>query len=146
MKNLHLYNIPIAYMLLYVVAILLSGIWLFLLSQGLAGGDILGIIQKISDTPLTKSLQGIIEVATPHMFAIGTLIFVVAHFLLFSTKVSKRVSLFVSLLLFASALLNILAYLFISLGFLVSGWIKLFAMGLFVLVFVFMLGLVAFSL
>lgn len=133
-------------MLLYVVAILLSGIWLFLLSQGLAGGDILGIIQKISDTPLTKSLQGIIEVATPHMFAIGTLIFVVAHFLLFSTKVSKRVSLFVSLLLFASALLNILAYLFISLGFLVSGWIKLFAMGLFVLVFVFMLGLVAFSL
>lgn len=146
MKNLHLYNIPIAYMLLYVVAILLSGIWLFLLSQGLAGGDILGIIQKISDAPLTKSLQGIIEVATPHMFAIGTLIFVVAHFLLFSTKVSKRVSLFVSLLLFASALLNILAYLFISFGFFVSGWIKLFAMGLFVLVFVFMLGLVAFSL
>ncbi len=133
-------------MLLYVVAILLSGIWLFLLSQGLAGGDILDIIQKISDAPLTKSLQGIIEVATPHMFAIGTLIFVVAHFMLFSTKVSKRVSLFVSLLLFASALLNILAYLFISFGFFVSGWIKLFAMGLFVLVFVFMLGLVAFSL
>ncbi len=146
MKNLHLYHIPIAYMLLYVVAILFSGIWLFLLSQGLASADILQTFTHIVTTPEPKSLHSFIEVATPHMFAMGTLIFVVAHFMLFSTKVSKKLSLTVSLVLFVVALFNISAYLFISFGLVVSGWIKLFSMGLFVLVLVFMLGLVAFSL
>ena len=146
MKNLHLYNIPIAYMLVYVVAILLSGVWLFLLSQGLASSDILVTLINIVNTPEPKSLHQFIEVATPHMFAMGTLIFVVAHFMLFSTKVSQKLSLRVSLLLFAVALFNISAYLFISFGFIVSGWIKLLSLLLFILVFIVILGLVAFSL
>ena len=146
MKNLYLYNIPIAYMLVYVIAILLSGVWLFLLSQGLASSDILQTLTKIINTPEPKSLHQFIEVATPHMFAMGTLIFVVAHFMLFSTKVSQKLSLRVSLLLFAVALFNIFAYLLISFGFIVSGWIKLLSLLLFVLVFMVMLGLVAFSL
>jgi len=146
MKNLHLYNIPIAYMLVYVVAILVSGLWLFLLSQGLASADILQTLTNIVNAPEPKSLHNFIEVATPHMFAMGTLIFVVAHFMLFSTNVSKKFSLTVSLLLFTVALFNISAYLLISFGLVVSGWIKLFSMALFVLVFVVMLGLVSFSL
>ncbi|RLA69686.1 MAG: hypothetical protein DRG09_05190 [Epsilonproteobacteria bacterium] len=146
MKKLHLYHIPIAYMLLYVVAILISGIWLFLLSQGLASADILQTLTHIATTPEPKSLHNFIEVATPHMFAIGTLIFVVAHFMLFSTNVSKKFSLRISLMLFTVALFNVLAYLFISFGLVVSGWIKLFSLALFVLVFLFMLGMVAFSL
>ena len=146
MKNLHLYNIPIAYMLVYVVAILLSGVWLFLLSQGLASSDILVTLINIVNTPEPKSLHQFIEVAAPHMFAMGTLIFVVAHFMLFSTKVSQKLSLRVSLLLFAVALFNIFAYLLISFGFIVSGWIKLLSLLLFVLVFIVILGLVVFSL
>ncbi len=146
MKNLHLYTIPIAYMLVYVVAILVSGLWLFLLSQGLASADILQTLTNIVNAPEPKSLHNFIEVATPHMFAMGTLIFVVAHFMLFSTNVSQKFSLTVSLLLFTVALFNISAYLLISFGLVVSGWIKLFSMALFVLVFVVMLGLVAFSL
>ena len=146
MKNLHLYNIPIGYMLLYIIAILFSGVWLFLLSQGLTSGDILTTMTKIIDTPAEKSLHGIIEVATPHLFAMGTLIFVVAHFMLFSTKISKKVSLYISLLLFTVALLNISAYLFISFGLVVSGWIKLLSLGLFVLVFFILLGMVSVSL
>ena len=146
MKNLHLYTIPIAYMLVYVVAILVSGLWLFLLSQGLASADILQTLTNIVNAPEPKSLHNFIEVATPHMFAMGTLIFVVAHFMLFSTNVSQKFSLTVSLLLFTVALFNISAYLLISFGLVVSGWIKLFSMVLFVLVFVVMLGLVAFSL
>ena len=146
MKNFHLYNIPIAYMLVYIVAILLSGLWLFLLSQGLASSDILQTLTKIINTPEPKSIHQFIEVATPHMFAMGTLIFVVAHFMLFSTKVSQKISLSVSLLLFAVALFNISAYLLISFGFIVSGWIKLLSLLLFVLMFIVMLGLVAFSL
>lgn len=133
-------------MLVYVLAILVSGIWLFLLSQGLASTDILQTLTNIVNAPEPKSLHNFIEVATPHMFAMGTLIFVVAHFMLFSTNVSQKFSIIVSLVLFTVALFNISAYLFISFGFVVSGWIKLFSMALFVLVFVIMLGLVAFSL
>ena len=109
MKNLHLYTIPIAYMLVYVVAILVSGLWLFLLSQGLASADILQTLTNIVNAPEPKSLHNFIEVATPHMFAMGTLIFVVAHFMLFSTNVSQKFSLTVSLVLFTVALFNISA-------------------------------------
>lgn len=146
MKNLHLYTIPIAYMLVYVVAIIVSGLWLFLLSQGLASADILQTLINIVNAPEPKSLHNFIEVATPHMFAMGNLIFVVAHFMLFSTNISQKFSLIVSLLLFTVALFNISSYLLISFGLVVSGWIKLFSMALFVLVFAVMLGLVAFSL
>ena len=133
-------------MILYVVAILLSGVWLFLLSQGLNSADIFTIFEKISAEPVEKSLYGIIEVATPHMFAMGTLIFIVAHFMLFSTRVPKKVSLFLSVLLFSVALFNISAYLFISFGVVVSGWIKLLSIVLFVTLFFVLLGMVAFSL
>lgn len=146
MRNLHLYTIPIAYMLAYIVAILFSGLWLFLLSQGLASADILQTLTNIVNGPEPKSLHNFIEVATPHMFAMGTLIFVVAHFMLFSTNVSQKFSLTVSLLLFTVALFNISAYLLISFGLVVSGWIKLFSIALFMLVFAVILGLVAFSL
>jgi len=146
MKHLKLYHIPIAYMLVYVVAILATGMWLFLLSQGLGSSDIVQTLTQIATLPEPKSIHNFIEVATPHMFAMGTLIFVVAHFMLFSTKFSQKFSLIVSLLLFVVALLNISAYLFISLGVVVSGWIKLLSLGLFVLLFLLLLCMVAFSL
>ncbi len=147
MKNLALYKIPIGYMLIYVVLILVSGLWLFLLSQGLDSSEsMIHTIQTIIHTPKPKSLHNFIEVAAPHVFAIGTLIFVVAHFMLFSTKISQKVSLIVAMLLFTVALFNIFAYLVISVGLLVSGWIKLVSLLLFMLLFLLMLGLVAFSL
>ena len=145
MKNLNLYHIPIAYMLVYVIAILATGVWLFLLSQGLGSSDILQTLTQISMFPKTKSLHNFIEVATPHMFAMGTLIFVVAHFMLFSTKISQRFSLRISVLLFIVALLNIAAYLLIITGVVVSGWVKLLSLGLFVLLFLMLLAMVAFS-
>ena len=146
MKNLKLYHIPIAYMLVYILAILATGMWLFLLSQGLGSSGILQTLMRIATVPEPKSIHNFIEVATPHMFAIGTLIFVVAHFMLFSTKISQRFSLRVSVLLFIVALLNILAYILIIFGVVVSGWIKLLLLGLFVLLFLLLLGMVAFSL
>jgi len=146
MKNLKLYHIPIVYMILYVVALLVTGIWLFLLSQGLDSSQLLATLSKIVESPAPKSIHNFIEVATPHMFAIGTLIFVVAHFMLFSTKVSHKFSLRLSLTLFIVALLNIVAYLPIIFGLVVSGWVKLLALGLFVLLFLVLLGMVAFSL
>ncbi len=147
MKNLSLYHIPISYMLLYAVLILGTGIWLFLLSQGLAGSEgITATLSKIIASPEPKSLHNFIEVATPHMFAMGSLLFVAAHFMLFSTKISQKTSLIISMLLFVFLLFNIFSYGTISLGFVVSGWIKLFSMFLFVGMFLLLLGMVAFSL
>ena len=133
-------------MLLYTVAILLSGVWLFLLSHGLGEKGIGTTLHTIIYMPVLKSIYGLMEVATPHLVSIGMLIFLVAHFLLFSTKVSKAFSQKVSILLFIVAFANILAYFLISFGLLTSGWVKLLLMSGFVLLFVFVLLLVAFSL
>lgn len=146
MKNLKLYHIPIAYMILYAIALLVTGIWLFLLSQGLSSSELFSTLLKVVENPAPKSIHNFIEVATPHLFAIGTLIFVVAHFMLFSTKFSQKFSLKISVSLFIVALINICAYLLIIFGFVVSGWIKLLSLVLFVLLFLLLLGMVAFSL
>jgi len=147
MKNIALYAIPIKYMLLYVVLILVSGVWLFLLSQGLNSSEsVMHTFKNIISVPEAKSIQGLVEVLTPHLFAMATLIFVAAHFMLFSTKVSQKVSLIVAMLLFVFALFDIFSYFFITFGWFVSGWIKILSMLAFVLLFVLMLGLLAFSL
>jgi len=147
MKHIALYSLPIRYMLLYIILILISGLWLFLLSQGYESSEsIIKTLQHIIISPVEKSLQGLVEVAAPHLFAIGTLIFVTAHFMLFSTKVSPKTSLRVAMLLFIFALLDIFAYFAISFGLVVSGWIKLAALSGFVLLFLLMLGVVGFSL
>lgn len=146
MKNLYLYKIPIIYMLVYTLAILFSGVWLFLLSQGLEKEGVSATLLNIIHLPVTKSIYGLIEVATPHLVSMGMLIFLVAHFLLFSAKVSKAFSKKVSILLFIVAFANILAYFSISFSLFSSGWIKLLLMAAFVLLFVFVLLLVAFSL
>ena len=133
-------------MLVYTLAILFSGVWLFLLSQGLEEEGVSATLLNIIHLPVTKSIYGLIEVATPHLVSMGMLIFLVTHFLLFSAKVSKAFSKKVSILLFIVAFANIFAYFSISFGLFSSGWIKLLLMAAFVLLFVFVLLLVAFSL
>ena len=60
-------------MLIYVVLILLSGLWLFLLSQGLDNSEsVMHTLNNVINTPAAKSVEGLIEVVTPHLFAIGT--------------------------------------------------------------------------
>jgi hypothetical protein len=146
MKKLALYHLPIAYMLFYAIAILLSGLWLFLLSQGLASHDILPLFNKILNNPQPKSLHTFIEITTPHIFAIGILLFTLTHFLLFSNKISHTFSRKISILFFCIALFNILAYLPITLGLVFLGWIKLLSLGLFILLFLLLLGILGFSL
>lgn len=147
MKYLSLYTIPIAYMIVYVVLILFTGVWLFMLSQGLNSSDgVINTLINIVNTAESKSLHNFIEVAAPHMFAMGSMVFVVAHFMLFSTKISQKSSLIVSMLLFVFALFDIFSYGVIILGWVVSGWIKLLAMSLFILLFLLMLFMVTLSL
>lgn len=134
-------------MLLYTVLLLGSGLWLFLLSQGLASSEgIAATLEKIILTPEPKSMHNFVEVATPHMFAMGSLVFVVAHFMLFSTKISQKISLIVSMILFVFLLFNIFSYGLISFEILSSGWIKLLSMLLFTGVFLLLLVMVGISL
>jgi len=147
MKNLALYRIPIAYLLFYVIAILVTGIWLFLLSQGLDSSEgFNALLLEIIAKPEMKSLHNFVEVAAPHMFAMGAMVFVVAHFMLFNTKVSQKRSLMLSSLLYIAMFGNIFAYLAIMFGFVLSGWIKILSILLFVGLFLILLGMVAFSL
>ncbi len=128
MKNINLYKIPIIYMLIYVILILISGVWLFFLSQ-----------ENIIISPADKSLHNLVEVATPHLFAIGIVIFVVAHFLLFSTKIKQKNALKLSIWLYIFALLNIGSYFLISIGWFVLGWIKILSLFGFLLLFILLL-------
>ncbi|HEY9130085.1 MAG TPA: hypothetical protein VIN02_09615 [Sulfurovum sp.] len=147
MKHSAFYKIPVVYMLIYTVLILISGLWLFLLSQGFDTIESLtNTLQNVINTPADKSIEGVIEVVTPHLFAIGSLIFVVAHFMLFSTKVPQNLSLKLAIVLFVFALFDIFSYFAIIFGLAVSGWIKLLSMSLFVLSFLLMIGLVGLSL
>ena len=147
MTMFKLYRIPIAYLLLYVLAILATGLWLFLLSQGLQSSEsILTLLKEIAQKPETKSLHNFVEVAMPHMFAMGTMVFVLAHFMLFSTNIREKHSLWVAMILYGTMFLNIFAYLLIIFGVLTSGWIKLLSLALFLLLFLLMLGMVLFSL
>lgn len=147
MKNIALYSLPIRYMLIYVILILMSGVWLFLLSQGLECSEgIIATLKSVITAPADKSIEGLIEVAAPHLFAIGTLIFVTAHFMLFSTKFSQKISLVVAMFLFIFALFDIFSYFAIAFGVVVSGWSKLVALSGFIFLFLLMLGLVGFSL
>lgn len=147
MKKLSFYKIPIAYLLVYVLGLLFTGVWLFLLSQGLTDqGSISATLSKITATPEAKSIHNFVEVATPHIFAMGTLVFVVAHFMLFSTKISQKVSLIVSMILFVLMFANIFSYLLITFGIVSSGLIKLVSVGLFVGMFLILLGMVVLSL
>lgn len=147
MKNLSLYRIPITYMLIYVLLILVTGLWLFLLSQGLNNSDgVMSTLISIVYSPAPKSLHNFIEITAPHMFAVGSMVFVVSHFMLFSTKISQKTSLIVAMLLFVFMLLNIFSYGAISLGLLVSGWVKFLSLSIFLLLFLLMLFMVALSL
>jgi len=134
-------------MIVYVILILFTGIWLFLLSQGLNSSDgFMDTVISIINSPEPKSIHNFIEVATPHMFAIGAMVFIVSHFMLFSTKISQKTSLIVFVLLSVFALFNIFSYGLITLGFIISGWIKLVSIFIFVLLFLLMLFMVAVSL
>ena len=144
-KDIHLYSIAIAYMLLYIAGVLLSGVWLFLLSQGMEG-SILHAVASLIDSPAAKSWHNFIEIATPHLFGMGLSLFVVAHFLLFSTKIPQWWSLRFAVVLFAVMFLDIFAYGPIISGVVVSGWVKLAAVFLFVVLFVVLSGMVAVSL
>ncbi len=147
MKRYPYYRIPIGYMLLFAFFIFASGVWLFLLPQGLAQtGSLAAALQQLGHSPAAKSWQQFVEIATPHLFAMGVLIFIVAHFLLFSTKISRHFSMRLGFWLYIAALADIFAYALIIAGIVTNGWIKLAVLAIFALLFLLLFGAIAVSL
>ncbi len=144
-KDIHLYRIGIAYMLLFVLGVLLSSAWLFLRSQEMED-EMLQAVASIIDSPAAKSWHNFIEIGTPHLFGMGLTLFVVAHFLLFSTKIPQRWSMRLSVILFGLMFFDIFAYGLIIAGVVVSGWVKLVGVLSFIVLFIILLGWVAVSL
>ncbi|HFS85352.1 MAG TPA: hypothetical protein ENK72_01910, partial [Epsilonproteobacteria bacterium] len=127
--NFSLFKIPVAYMLLYILLILFTGVWIFALSQGFdCDQGVWGTVQRLIESPAEKSWHGFIEVTAPHLFAISLSVFVVSHFMLFSTRFSGKSAMRLFIGLYLSALVNIFAYGMVLPGVVESGWVKLAAL------------------
>jgi len=117
------YKVSIRYFLLMTLMLLLTGIWMLLLHTSLSVDD-------FSNYYVQKSVFGILEVSTPHLFAMGTVIFILTHFL----SLNKRNSSFESKLTLALFTVMIISNLS---GFIISEqttylvWVKIISTVLF---------------
>jgi hypothetical protein len=73
------YAIVIRYFLLMLLMLFLTGTWLFLLHTSFN-------IESFTNYYVQKSVFGLLEVTTPHLFAMGTVIFILTHFLSLNKK------------------------------------------------------------
>ena len=143
MKHHKLYKLSIAYFLLFVLALFTTGVALFLLELGVLDMDTFAqLIAEIKP----KSIEGIIEILSPHIIGMGLLLFVVAHFLLFSGKYTQVFSLKVFSALALVILIDQSAYLFISMGWEMFGWVKVLSLLLFAILLSLLVWMVATSL
>ncbi len=130
-QSSRLYTITIKYTLVFASLLLASGLWLFIL-QG-----------SFREAALTKSLEGVLEVAVPHLFAISVLAFVLSHFLLFVESIDKKKVLKFIVMLYLTILLENVSHYFISLEFQIFVWIHLLALFAMVLGFAWLIYTIA---
>lgn len=130
MSHHKLYTLAIRYFMLFVILLLASGVALFWLELAIE----------------SKSIETIIEILTPHLIGMGLTLFVIAHFLLSSTKFTQNFSLKIFLALAVIILLDQSSYLFILMGFEVFGWIKLVSLLLYILLSLVLLWMLGVSL
>ncbi len=112
------YRFAIAYFAIFGMLLLLSGTLLFISKLGLSYESVslfyLGNPEKFI---MAKSSYGLLEIALPHLGAMGLFIFVTGHFLLFSSKKEKQKAILPVIVLFIAALLDIAS------GFMIiKGW------------------------
>ena len=120
-----LYTITIRYFLLMVLMLLITGIWMVLLNSS-------SNIESLTDHYVKKSLYGILEIVTPHLFAMGTIIFILTHFLSLKNKNSIFESK-LTLTLFTVMLISNLSMFLISQTIVWVVWLKILSVLLFIL-------------
>ena len=97
-------------------------------------------IYLLENQELLKSSEHILEVATPHVFSMTLMVFIVGHLLLFSTRWSKSYVVMISVLLFLSVVLMPLSQLSSSVSFVYP-----YILGFFVVSYALFLGSLAVS-
>lgn len=120
------YRFAIGYFALFGLLMLGSGAWLFFAKIGFAP-DAVQLYYLGSDTIPRKSGYGLLETAVPHLGAMGLLIMVMAHFLLFAPKKAKRQAVILLITLFIAAATDIVSGAVVAAGGWV--WVKLVAFG-----------------
>ena len=68
------YKLSIRYFLLMSLMLLITGLWMLLLHTTLS-------IENFTNYYVKKSIFGLLEVVSPHLFAMGTIVFIITHFL-----------------------------------------------------------------
>ena len=122
---IHLYTIAIRYFLIMLLMLFITGVWLLLLNSSLN-------IESFSNYYVQKSIFGLLEVVTPHLFAMGTVIFILTHFL----SLNKKNTFFdnkLSLSLFSLMLISNLSTFLITEHTSWIIWIKLLSTALFLI-------------
>lgn len=100
------YTITVYYFLLMLLMLLITGIWMLLLHTSL---DLTAFTQYYVE----KSFYGLLETVTPHLFAMGTIVFILTHFLALKNKNTSLEST-LSNLLFISMISSNLSVFFIT--------------------------------
>ena len=122
------YKLSIRYFLLMSLMLLITGIWMLLLHTTLS-------IESFTNYYVQKSIFGLLEVVSPHLFAMGTIVFIVTHFL----SLKQRNSSFenkLTVMLFAVMLISNFSGFVITEHTTYFTWVKMLSTVLF---FVFML-------
>lgn len=119
------YTITIRYFLLMFLMLLITGVWMLLLHTPLN-------LESLTDYYVQKSVFGLLEVATPHLFAIGSVIFILTHFLSLKNK-NTPFETKITLILFGMVLLSNLSGFFITDTISWMIWIKIISTVLFLL-------------
>ncbi|MEA1920241.1 MAG: hypothetical protein U9N52_10400 [Campylobacterota bacterium] len=122
------YRIAIAYFSLFSIALVMSGLAMFILKTGFS-------FNGVSEYYLGKSVEGLLELSHPHFGAMGLFIMVLGHFFVF-TALRNRVSKGF-LALFVLALLALGTPFLILKGFAWMSIVKIFSVTSFVLLSVY---------
>ena len=120
-----LYSLTLRYFLILLFMLLLTGLWMFIEHTNVE-------IIQLTDYYAKKSFLGLLETISPHLFAMGTILFIVTHFLALERK-NTRVESVITVLLFIVMLLSNLSTFFIGHEFIVFSWVKLIFTLLFIL-------------
>ncbi|MEN8147614.1 MAG: hypothetical protein ABFR02_08340 [Campylobacterota bacterium] len=120
------YRLSIAYFTLFGLLLLASGMVLFFSKIGFSYEAVQSYY--LGDKALfinPKSSYGLLEVALPHLGAMGLFIMVTGHFFLFSTKHHKHHVIKIVIGLFTVALFDIFSGFLIVEGWTIFIWVKL---------------------
>jgi hypothetical protein len=118
------YRFAIGYFALFGLLLMLSGGWLFMSKIGFS---VEGTTRYYFGSAATagKSAYGLLEMAVPHLAAMGLFIMVSAHFMLFAPARAKHRALTLVYALFAAAAADIGAGSAIAAGLKAFAWVKL---------------------